>query len=191
MEKSWFMSKAASKALNVQKVTPARPPERKLPQLNAAATRDLRIGFLIHDVSRLRRNTFDQYMKPLGVTRSQWWVLAHLSRKDGMMQTELAGLLDVGKVTLGGLVDRLEAGGWIDRRPDPSDRRVKNVFLTQKSIGLLREMREVERVLNQNVLKGFSAEERHQLADMLGRVKTNLSHVIDKSAVTEAPADED
>ena len=185
------MSKAASKALNMQKVMPARPPERKLRPLNAAATRDLRIGFLIHDVSRLRRNTFDQYMKPLGVTRSQWWVLAHLSRKDGMMQTELAGLLDVGKVTLGGLVDRLEAGGWIDRRPNPSDRRVKNVFLTPKATGLLQEMRAVERVLNQDVLKGFSAEERQRLAELLGRVKANLSNMVDKSANSEDRLDDD
>jgi DNA-binding MarR family transcriptional regulator len=185
------MSKAASKALNMQKVMPARPPERKLRPLNAAATRDLRIGFLIHDVSRLRRNTFDQYMKPLGVTRSQWWVLAHLSRKDGMMQTELAGLLDVGKVTLGGLVDRLEAGGWIDRRPNPSDRRVKNVFLTPKATGLLQEMRAVERVLNQDVLKGFTAEERQRLAELLGHVKANLSNMVDKSASSEDQLDDD
>ena len=37
----------------------------------SADSRDLRLGFLIHDVSRLRRNAFDQLMKPLGVTRSQ------------------------------------------------------------------------------------------------------------------------
>jgi len=163
---------------------------RKVTPLNAVATRDLRIGFLIHDVSRLRRNTFDQFMKPLGVTRSQWWVIAHLSRKDGMMQTELAGLLDVGKVTLGGLVDRLEAGGWIDRRPAPGDRRVKNVFLTEKSLGLLKEMRTVEKALNQSVLKGFTAEERNQLADLLTRVKANLIGTLDR-APANAPEPDD
>ena len=41
---------------------------------------ELRLGFLIHDVSRLRRSAFDRCLKPLNVTRSQWWVLAYLSR---------------------------------------------------------------------------------------------------------------
>src|SRR5258708_530240 len=99
-----------------------------------------RLGFLIHDVSRLRRNAFDRLMRPLGVTRSQWWVLAHASRHDGLMQTELAELLDVGKVTLGGLIDRLEAGGWVVRRPDKVDRRVKRIFLTSRTDQLFKQM---------------------------------------------------
>jgi DNA-binding MarR family transcriptional regulator len=74
----------------------------------------------------------------------------------------------------------LEAGGWIDRRPAPGDRRVKNVFLTEKSLGLLKEMRAVEKVLNQTVLKGFTAEERNQLADLMTRVKANLIGTLDK-----------
>ena len=59
-----------------------------------AELEDLRLSFLIHDVSRMRRTAFDQYMKPHGVTRSQWWVLSNLSRHDGMMQTELADILE-------------------------------------------------------------------------------------------------
>ena len=75
-------------------------------------TRDLntslRFGFLIHDVSRLRRVVVDRALKPLGITRSQWWVLAFLSRRDGMTQTALAADLDLTKVAIGGLLDRME-----------------------------------------------------------------------------------
>ena len=67
---------------------------------------ELRLGFLIHDVSRLRRSAFDRCLKPLSVTRSQWWVLAYLSREDGMTQSQLAEELDLGKVAVGGLIDR-------------------------------------------------------------------------------------
>jgi len=49
---------------------------------------DLRLGYLIHDVSRLRRMMFDRALAPLGITRSQWWVLAFISRKDGLPQTQ-------------------------------------------------------------------------------------------------------
>ena len=51
---------------------------------------ELRLGFLIHDVSRLRRSAFDRVLKPLNVTRAQWWMLAYLSREDGMTQSQLA-----------------------------------------------------------------------------------------------------
>src|SRR5437763_13380309 len=84
---------------------------------------DARLGFLMHDVSRLRRSVFDEFMKPVGLTRSQWWILAHLSRHDGMIQSDLAGMLDIGKAALGGLLDRLEASGLIERRADEADRR--------------------------------------------------------------------
>src|SRR6267143_1013569 len=62
---------------------------------------DLRLGYLIHDVSRLRRMMFDRALAPLGITSSQWWVLAFISRKDGLPQTQLANELDVGKVGVG------------------------------------------------------------------------------------------
>ncbi len=92
------------------------------------------LGFLIHDVSRLRRTVFDKALKPLGITRSQWWVLTNLSRNSSheMMQTELANVLDIGKVALGGLLDRLEASGYIERRADPVDRRTKRIVMTRR-----------------------------------------------------------
>jgi DNA-binding MarR family transcriptional regulator len=145
-----------------------------IPGASRGDTQDIRLGFLIHDVSRLRRNAFDQLMKPLGITRSQWWVIAHLSRHDGMMQTELATLLDVGKMALGGLVLRLEAGGWVIRKSDSMDRRVKRVFLTSAAHGLIREMQGAEKRHNDIVLKGFSQEERNLLTDMMVRIKKNL-----------------
>jgi DNA-binding MarR family transcriptional regulator len=139
--------------------------------------RDLRLGFLIHDVSRLRRIAFDQLMKPMGVTRSQWWVLAHVSRQDGMVQTELAGMLDVGKVTLGGLIDRLEVGKWVERRPDPKDRRAKRVFLTPTAKQLLKEMRRAEDEMNARILRGVSARRRAELVELLTHIKQNLADV--------------
>src|ERR1700744_3539014 len=93
--------------------------------------RETRFAFLIHDVSRLRRVMFDRIVRELGTSRSQWWVLAVLSRDDGSPQTNLADELDVGKVALGGLIDRLAEAGMVERRPDPVDRRVKRVYLTR------------------------------------------------------------
>ena len=135
---------------------------------------DRRLGFLMHDVSRLRRIVFDEFMKPLGATRSQWWVLAYLSRHDGMIQSDLANVLDLGKAALGGLIDRLESAGFIERRPDSTDRRVKRVYLSSKGSHIVKEMRIRSHDASERILKGLNREDRQALADMLTTVKQNL-----------------
>jgi MarR family transcriptional regulator for hemolysin len=145
---------------------PAETPEAEL--------EDLRLSFLIHDVSRMRRTAFDQYMKPHGVTRSQWWVLSNLLRHDGMMQTELADILDVGKVTVGGLVERLELAGWVERRADAADRRAKRVHLTARAHSFLAEIRQAGHEMNELAFDGLSRHDRRTLSDLLGRIKSNL-----------------
>lgn len=135
---------------------------------------DQRLGFLMHDVSRLRRVVFDNLMKPLGVTRSQWWVLAYLSRHDGMAQSDLANILELGKAALGGIIDRLEVSSFIIRNPDPVDRRIKRVFLTSLGKQTIKEMRGMSHEMSEEILHGLDNEERILLAAMLNKVKHNL-----------------
>lgn len=135
---------------------------------------ELRLGFLIHDVSRLRRNAFDRCLKPLNVTRSQWWVLAYLSREDGMTQVQLADELDLGKVAVGGLIDRLEKSGLVRREPDASDRRVNRVFLEPKSKQLVARMRKVSHQMNEQILAGLPDEKLEKTALTLDTMKRNL-----------------
>lgn len=135
---------------------------------------DQRLGFLMHDVSRLRRNVFDEFMRPLKVTRSQWWVLAYLSRLDGMIQSDLAALLELGKAPLGHLLGRLEANGLIRRGADANDGRVKRVFLTPEGTRLIMKMHRRSHDMSERILQGLNLEQRHTLANLLGRVKSNL-----------------
>lgn len=138
--------------------------------------RPFRIGFLIHDVSRLRRTVVDKALRPLGVTRSQWWVLANLSRHngEGMMQTELAKVMDVGKVTLGGLIDRLEASSYVERQPDPADRRAKRVVMTPKGTKLLSQIQKVAKVVNAEIMGGISPADVTRAETVLHKMKQRL-----------------
>lgn len=135
---------------------------------------ELRLGFLIHDVSRLRRSAFDRCLKPLNVTRSQWWVLAYLSREDGMTQSQLAEELDLGKVAVGGLIDRLEKSGLVRREADAADRRVNRVFLEPKSKQLITKMRKVSHRMNGKILEGLPDDELEGAALTLDAMKRNL-----------------
>jgi DNA-binding MarR family transcriptional regulator len=134
----------------------------------------IRLGFSIHDTSRLRRIIYNQALKPAGVTRSQAWVLAYLSRQDGMAQSELAAELDLGKVALGGLVDRLEAAGMVERRGDARDRRMKRIFLTAVGRKVINKMREISAVTNTRILEGVDPAEVRATVRTLQRIKANL-----------------
>ena len=135
---------------------------------------ELKLGFLIHDVSRLRRSAFDRCLKPLKVTRSQWWVLAYLSREDGMTQSRLAEELDLGKVAVGGLIDRLEKSGFLRREADAADRRVNRVFLEAKSRQLIARMRKVNHRMNEQILVGLADEKLESTTLTLAAMKRNL-----------------
>lgn len=144
------------------------------PGQDTAESTDRNVGFLISDSARLLRVNYDRRMKELGLTRAQWWVLTHLYFHEGISQTELSGILDVERATLGRLLDRLEAKGWIERRADARDRRLKRVFLTGEVGSLMRTMRATARELRSEALAGLSPQEQEQFIDILVRVKSNL-----------------
>jgi MarR family transcriptional regulator, transcriptional regulator for hemolysin len=135
---------------------------------------ELRLGFLVHDVSRLRRRVVDRALKPLGVTRSQWWVLAFLSRSDGMSHVALADELDLGKVALGQLIDRLEKTGFVSRRPDEDDRRVKRIYLTRRSHALIAQIRDNVSVTEKEILEKIDEADLKATVRALRGMKENL-----------------
>jgi DNA-binding MarR family transcriptional regulator len=134
----------------------------------------LRFGFLIHDVSRLRRIVVDRSLKPLGITRSQWWVLAFLSRRDGMKQTALASDLDLTRVAIGGLLDRLEVGGFVERRTDATDGRARRVFLTKTGTRLVNTIRKAVERIEMDILARIPERDLNQAAATLLALKETL-----------------
>ena len=140
------------------------------------ATPRAKFSFLVHDVSRLRRTFFDQALKPLGITRAQYWALGNISRhtEDGMIQTKLAHILETGKVSVGGLIDRLEDSGLVYRQRDKADRRVKRVFMTEKGFEMLDHIAVVGNKLDAQLFRDIPDEELAVAADVIARAKANL-----------------
>src|ERR1700761_4711765 len=100
--------------------------------------RDLLI--VLNDVARLMRTRVDQSARAYGMTRAQWIILARLDRQPGMSQNELATICEVEPITVARLVDRLEARGMVERRPDPNDRRVRRLHLMPAATPILGEI---------------------------------------------------
>lgn len=139
----------------------------------------LRFGFLIHDVSRLRKVVVDRALKPLGITRSQWWILAFLSRRDGMTQTALADDLDLTKVAVGRLMDRLETSDFVVRRSDNEDGRSRRVYLSKKGSKLVKTIRENVDLVEAEILKNVNEKEIEAAAKVLMTIKSTLTDLID------------
>jgi MarR family transcriptional regulator, transcriptional regulator for hemolysin len=140
------------------------------------SAKPFRFGFLVHDVSRMRRTLFDVRMKPLGITRSQWSVLAALSRggNDGVMQIELARQMDVGKVTIGGLIQRLENIGYVRRENDVKDKRARRVFITEKGFDIIHQMETLGSANNAKTLMDVSPQALKITEETLAKVKANI-----------------
>ncbi|HJT07741.1 MAG TPA: MarR family transcriptional regulator [Stellaceae bacterium] len=132
-------------------------------------------GFLLHDIARLMRKKFDQRARSLNLSRAQWQLLVHLSRHEGINQSGLAEILEIESITLGRLVDRMEEAGWVERRPDPSDRRARLLYTTEKVAPVMERMRELADATRNEALAGLAPAQRDALIDTLIQVRGNLS----------------
>ena len=137
-------------------------------------------GFLVTDLTRLITSEFNEMVAPIDLTRSQWRVVVYLHRQDGLSQSELAELLGVGKVTIGGLVDRLEHAGWVNRRDDEKDKRTKRVYLTDKGRAIEKDMVLKGGELSRRILRTLSQDEQTALIAMLLSVKEDLQSAKDE-----------
>jgi DNA-binding MarR family transcriptional regulator len=136
---------------------------------------DPSFGFLLHDIARLLRKKFDQRARSLGLSRAQWQVLVHLARHEGINQSGLAEILEIENITLGRLVDRMEEAGWVERRPDPRDRRARLLYTTEKVAPVMERMRALAEATRNEALAGLGAAERDALTATLLHVRGNLS----------------
>jgi MarR family transcriptional regulator, transcriptional regulator for hemolysin len=143
------------------------------------------LGFVLNDVARLLRKRFEQRARAtsLGLTRAQAAVLANLARQEGINQASLAQILELEPITLARLLDRLQAAGLIERRPDAKDRRAHLLYLTQSAFPLLDRIFALAAEVREDALAGIAEPDRILLLDMMLKMRGNL---IEQSAETEA-----
>jgi DNA-binding MarR family transcriptional regulator len=134
------------------------------------------LGFLVHDVARMRRTRMDAALRPLGLTRSQRWMLIQLSQfgEGGVAQIRLADAMHVGPVSLGEKLLLLEQMGYVTRVRDDSDRRQKTVRLTPEGYAALEQSTRFAQDFNQAVAEGISPDEIAVAERVLAAMRRNL-----------------
>jgi DNA-binding MarR family transcriptional regulator len=143
------------------------------------------LGFLLHDTARLMRRRFIQRAREDGLplNRSEADLLRHVAFEQGIRQVTLAARLDIEPVTTVRLIDRLEAEGLLERRPDPTDRRVWTVWLTEEAGEVLERIQRIVLSVRQEALAGLSADKREAMTEALIAVRENLAAATEGAAV--------
>jgi DNA-binding MarR family transcriptional regulator len=140
----------------------------------AASDRLRNFGFLVRDVYRLYAKHFEHCAREIDLTLAQCKVLAHLSRNEGISQARLAEVTDTDPMTLVRTLDRMQQDQWIERRPDPLDRRAHRLYLREAARPITQRMWKLADQTRQEALSVLSVAEREQLMGLLERVQAAL-----------------
>ncbi|MEH6570960.1 MAG: MarR family transcriptional regulator [Halioglobus sp.] len=154
------------------------------------AASELSFMHLVTCISRLNGRHFDQRLKALGFTRTQWLVLAGINASEGVQQNVLAQNLSMRKAPLGVLVDNLEQGRWVERRPHPQDRRAKQLFLSSRCTRQLESLSESFEALHLSTLQGILEHHQENLHAGLTQVRDNLKRLAQDSILVQRPGEE-
>ena len=131
-------------------------------------------GFLLKEVSRRYVLRFEERASELALTLPQCKALVRLEKNEGVSQARLAELVEVDAMTMVRILDRMEADGLLERRPDPTDRRARCLFLTPKAKPLLDEIWRLSEAIRGEVFTGVSKSERDGFMSVLERMHDNL-----------------
>lgn len=133
-------------------------------------------GFIVNDLSRLIRAEMDRRTTEagLGLTTGEGRVLFNVRRAGPVRQTALAERLGVEAMTLSGLVDRLEAKGFVERQPDPADRRAKLVTLTEAGATVVTKIEPIAAAIRSEAAHGIDPDDWQRLLVSLRAARANL-----------------
>jgi MarR family transcriptional regulator for hemolysin len=146
------------------------------------------LGFLLKEVSRRYVSRFEEHARAISLNLPQCKVLVRLDKNEGVSQARLAELVEVDAMTMVRILDRMEADGLLERRPDPADRRARCLFLTAKAKPLLDEVWRLSEVTRAEVFDGIGKQQRAEFMEALERMHDNLYKLEGKPSSPKDPA---
>jgi DNA-binding MarR family transcriptional regulator len=129
------------------------------------------VGFLLAKAYQRACAIFKEEFDNYDLTPQQFGLLAFLWDADGLSQAELAAKSQIDRTTMGGIVDRLEKEGLVERRNHPDDRRAYQVFLTARGKALEDELCPLAVRAQARVNAPLTAEEQATLVRLLEKIR--------------------
>ena len=132
------------------------------------------VGFFLSQVGYETARRFGKLMSEVNLEPRQFALMRTIAASQGQQQNTLGEWLGIAPSSMVAVIDDLEARGLVERRPHPTDRRSRTLFLTEDGQKVLEGAIERASELEQTVCGGFSENERRRLLKSLGRVADNL-----------------
>ena len=129
-------------------------------------------GHLIRRAQQVSTALFAEECAGFDLTAVQYAALVAIGAHPGLDATRLSALIAFDRSTMGDVLERLEAKGWVLRQPSARDRRVKKLALSAAGTALLAEVQPAVQRVQQRLLAPFAATEHAAVLDLLRR----LSH---------------
>ena len=136
-------------------------------------------GHLIRRLNQISTSVFQDRTKTCGydLTPIQFAALNAIRSNPEIDQASLAGLIAYDRTTIGGVVDRLEAKGYVSRIVSKRDRRAREVSLTPLGQDVLAELSPVIRALQPDILAGLDDDERADFLRLAKKAATSGNHL--------------
>lgn len=134
----------------------------------------LSVGKLLSHIGKYSRTHFKERLEPIGIDGSTFGTMMYLFRQDNRTEREIADHLRVDKATTTRTIHKLEELGYVERSKDLNDRRAYRIILTDKALGIKKEMLKARNEWIDIVLRDFTTEDRETLLDLLYRMERNL-----------------
>lgn len=128
------------------------------------------VSWLLNYSSRLATRRATSKLQAHGITPPQWAVLAQLMEQNGQSLSSLGTKALFDGPTMTGIVDRLESNGFVERRRDSRDRRVINLYLTDKGRELMHKLPPIGQLTDEELVRDLSKEEVDCLVKTLRRI---------------------
>lgn len=147
-------------------------------------------GFIVNDLARIIRAEMDRRTTDagLGLTTGEGRVLLNVRRTGAIRQNLLAERLGIEAMTLSGVLDRLEGKGYVERQPDPADRRAKLITLTEAGNAVVTGIEPITFAIRSDAAAGIDPEEWQKVLAALRSARTNLLAVRSEALSSEGAA---
>ncbi|MDB5569148.1 MAG: transcriptional regulator, MarR family [Hyphomicrobiales bacterium] len=139
------------------------------PDYADAAGSDLRLLAMPgHHIRRLQQVAVRLFVETVGpeLTPVQYAALVAIAQRPGAGQAALAALIGYDRATIGGVIDRLEQKGWVERKASPEDRRLNLLSVTAQGREALARATPAVQAVQEKLLEPLEVSERAQFERM-------------------------
>ncbi len=135
---------------------------------------DLSLGFILNRTSIQSKALFTQKIKEFDISPEQWSLVFRVVESNGLTQKELSDSTYKDQANITRSIDRLERKGLLKRVSNQMDRRIINIYPTEKAINLVEKIIPISSRFNNYLTENFTEEEKNQLIKLLNKVYKNL-----------------